>query len=229
MSPFCLLVVAKAPVPGFAKTRLTPPATPEQAAAVAAASLLDTLAAVADTPGARAVVAMTGVLGDAARAGELRAALSGVAVLPQRGDGFGARLANAHADAARVCPGLPVLQIGMDTPQVSGDLLGRTAALLDGSDAVLGPAEDGGWWALGLRDPGAADVLRTVPLSRPDTGARTLEALSAKGNPVAIGDTLSDVDIWLDACRVAELVPGGRFATAVRAIPAVPAVAGRRA
>ncbi|HKN56941.1 MAG TPA: DUF2064 domain-containing protein, partial [Amycolatopsis sp.] len=97
---FCVLVVAKAPVPGFAKTRLCPPATPAQAAEIAAASLLDTLDAATGITGAVTVVAMTGDLAAAARSAEIARALRRSTVIPQRGNDFGARLANAHADTA---------------------------------------------------------------------------------------------------------------------------------
>jgi glycosyltransferase A (GT-A) superfamily protein (DUF2064 family) len=216
--PFCLLVVAKAPVPGLAKTRLTPPATPRQAAAIAAASLVDTLTAVLGTPGAVPVVAMTGDLNLACDAADLRALLAPMRVVEQRGDDFGDRLANAHADAAALCPGLPVVQIGMDTPQVTPALLADTAALLADDDVVLGAAEDGGWWVLGLRDPLRADALRDVPMSRHDTATRTLAALGRDTNTATPAPTLSDVDDMADAVRVAAAVPSGRFAAAVHQV-----------
>lgn len=217
---FCLLVVAKAPVPGLAKTRLTPPATPRQAATIAAASLLDTLAAVRSTPRAVPVVAMTGDLDEACSADELRAALARTTVIEQRGDGFGDRLANAHADTADRYPGLPIVQIGMDTPQVTPELLAGTAALLADGDIVLGPAEDGGWWALGLRDPHRAAVLRDVPMSRGDTAARTLAALARRGTDAVITETLSDVDTIDDAFQVAQAIPDSRFAAALNGVAA---------
>lgn len=213
--PFCLLVVAKAPVPGQAKTRLSPPVTPRQAADIAAASLLDTLAAVAATPNAIPVVALTGRLADACRATELRAALAPMRTLTQRGHTFADRLANAHADTAALLPGVPVVQIGMDTPQVRPDLLAGTAALLADADAVLGPADDGGWWALGLREPLHANALRDVPMSRPDTGQRTLAALRHAALVARTAPTLSDVDTFADATRVARDTPGAHFAAAV--------------
>ncbi len=219
MIRFCLLVVAKAPVPGLAKTRLTPPATPEQAADIAAAALLDTLDAVRDTPGAVPVVAMTGDLDLARRADEIRAALAPMTVISQRGADFAHRLANAHADAARCCPGLPIVQIGMDTPQVTAELLRGTAALLADAEVVLGPAADGGWWALGLRDPLHANALRGVPMSREDTGALTLAALTR--HRAMIANTLSDVDTVADALWVAQRTPSGRFAAAVAAMTTV--------
>lgn len=165
---FCLLIMAKSPIPGQVKTRLCPPLTPEEAADVAAAALLDTVEAALATPGAVPVVALAGVV----RREDVRDALAECVVIPQRGLTFAERLVHAHADVARF--GMPVLQIGMDTPQVTPSLLESCAEF---DEAALGFALDGGWWALGLRDPLRAEVLRDVPMSRADTGARTLEAL----------------------------------------------------
>ncbi|RSD13144.1 TIGR04282 family arsenosugar biosynthesis glycosyltransferase [Amycolatopsis eburnea] len=219
-SSFVLLVVAKAPVPGLAKTRLCPPATPAQSAEIAAAALLDTLDAVCAVPGAEPVVAMTGDLGAAARSAEIGRALRRATVVPQRGWDFGARLANAHADAAAVHAGLPILQIGMDTPQVTpASLAAAIAPVRHGEhDSVLGPAEDGGWWALGLAEPRHAQVLAGVPMSRDDTGERTLRALRRCGLRPASAVRLSDVDTMADARAVAAACPDGRFAHAVAAV-----------
>ncbi|PPK66131.1 DUF2064 domain-containing protein [Actinokineospora auranticolor] len=214
---FVLLVVAKAPVPGLAKTRLCPPATPDQAAAIAAAALLDTLDAAAATPGAIPLVALTGSVPAGVRAHEVRSALEPLTVHPQRGDGLAERLVNAHQDAADRFPGLPVLQIGMDTPQVTPALLAATArpVLTGAAPAVLGPAADGGWWALALRDPRQARALADVPMSRADTAARTRLAL---GEPMGTAAVLVDVDTMPDALAVAADCPDTRFAEAVRAV-----------
>jgi glycosyltransferase A (GT-A) superfamily protein (DUF2064 family) len=110
----------------------------------------------------------------------------------------------------------------MDTPQVDARLLDAVAAGLGRADAVLAPAVDGGWWALALRRPEAAEVLREVPMSRPDTGARTADALRRAGLVVSTGPLLSDVDSAVDAWAVAAAAPSGRFAAAVRRqVPAV--------
>lgn len=205
----CLLVVAKAPVPGLAKTRLCPPASPDEAADIAAAALLDTLDAVLAVPDVTPVVAFTGDLDQAARRDELAETLRHTTVIPQRGNSFGERLANAHLDVIRFGP---VLQIGMDTPQVTPALLLSGLERLSEVDAVLGQATDGGWWALGLRDPREAAVLRDVPMSRADTGELTWLALSH----LRIGHlpVLSDVDTMADATRVAGQT-SGRFALTV--------------
>lgn len=214
-----LLIMAKAPVAGFVKTRLCPPATPAQAAEVAAAALLDTLDAARAT-GLATIVALAGDVARSARAAEIERALARVTVIGQRGDGLAERLVNAHAVAAARHPGMPVVQIGADTPQVTGTLLAEAASCLtaDHRDAVFGLATDGGWWALGLRDPRHAPALRQVPMSTPDTGNRTHRALMGRG--LAIGElpVLSDVDTMVDAELVAQAAPSGRFAAAVNEV-----------
>lgn len=212
MIPVCVLVVAKAPVPGLAKTRLAAAVGPAAAADAAAAALLDTLDAVAVADVAVRVVALTGDLDAAARGGQLRERLADFTVLPQRGADFAERLVNAHLDASVASAGLPVLQIGMDTPQVSGALLDRIAATLLASEAVLGPAADGGWWVLGIHDPVRAECLSEVPMSRSDTCAVTLRALEDTGVYVTVVDELADVDVIddVDAVRHA-CAPESRF------------------
>ena len=199
-----LVVIAKAPAPGRVKTRLCPPCTPAQAARIAAAALADTLDTVSATPAAGRALAVDGTL----------VLPRGWTSVPQRGVGLGERLAAAFADTWR--PGSSSLLLGMDTPQVTVAELGAAADRLRDADAVLGPAEDGGWWALGLHDPAHAEVLRTVPMSTSDTGAATLRALRDRGLTVALLPTLRDVDTAVDALAVARLcAPGSRFGAAV--------------
>jgi rSAM/selenodomain-associated transferase 1 len=209
-----VLVVAKAPIAGLAKTRLIPGSSAPAAARIAAAALLDTLDAVLATPDVTPVVALTGRLADAENAAELAHLLDRCTVIAQRGRGLDDRLAAAHEDVAERFPGQHVLQIGMDTPQVRAELLTGSLARLDEHDAVLGPAADGGWWALGLRDARDGAALRGVPMSQSDTATRTRTALYARGLAVGTLPTLSDVDTMADVLRVAERVPGSRFATA---------------
>ncbi|MFC0032645.1 DUF2064 domain-containing protein [Micromonospora chaiyaphumensis] len=225
-----LLVVAKAPVPGAVKTRLCPPAEPAQAARVAAAALRDTLDAVTATPGVVPVLALAGRLADAEDGADLAAAVAGWPVLPQRGDDLADRLAHAHADVADAYPGRPVFQIGMDTPQLTAALLAAAVRRLGatGTDAVLGPAADGGWWALGLRDPRHATALRGLPMSTADTGRRTRVALAGRGLRIGTLPVLRDVDEWADALAVSDLVPTGRFAGEVAAVRRARPVGGRR-
>lgn len=222
-SRFTVLVVAKAPQPGRVKTRLCPPLSHEQAAELAGLALLDTLSAAAEAVGGvrdRVVVALDGDPGDGVAVDDVRQALQGCVVVPQRGGSFAERLVNAHGDAAAVHVGSVVLQIGMDTPQVGAEQLVRASRRLHcaGAQAVLGPATDGGWWLLGLSDPSLATALHGVPMSTDLTGQSTYEALISRGCGVAPTESMQDVDTWDDARTVAQLCPTSRFAGAVRGL-----------
>ncbi len=196
MSDAALIVIAKAPVPGKSKTRLCPPCTPEQAARLAEAALADTLEAVAATAAVRRVLALDGVPGAWLP--------EGFEVIVQRGDGLDQRLAAAFEDT-----GGPALLIGMDTPQVTPSLLTHAIdeLLSPGTDAVLGPADDGGWWAMGLRVPDGRAV-EGVPMSTGHTGRAQLRRLEELGRRVKMLPALRDIDRFTDAVDVAERLPG---------------------
>ncbi len=202
-----LLVIAKAPVPGRVKTRLTPPCTPEQAARLAAAALRDTLAAAARAGRAgRRLLFLDGAPGDWVP--------RGFTVLPQRGDGLAARLAAAFDDA-----GGPAFLVGMDTPQVTPEMLDDGLAAVESGDAAMGLALDGGYWGIGLRraDP---EAFRGVPMSVGDTGAAQAARLAALGLHTTVLPPLRDVDTIADARAVAAGAPRTRFAAALAAVEA---------
>ncbi len=204
MTAAALAVICKAPLPGRVKTRLCPPCSPSEAAALAEASLRDTLATVAATRCARRVMVLDGeppgwVPG-------------GVEVLPQRGAGLDERLAAAFEDI-----GGPALVIGMDTPQVTAAVLERALGALDRAGAVLGPAPDGGYWAIGLR-AGERRMLEGVPMSTARTGTAQRERLADCGLAPAMLPPLEDVDDLDSARRVAREAPRGRFAAALTAL-----------
>ncbi|MGA5133692.1 TIGR04282 family arsenosugar biosynthesis glycosyltransferase [Streptomyces olivoreticuli] len=203
--PTTLLVIAKEPLPGRVKTRLTPPYSPERAARIAEAALADTLRAVLAMPARRRVLVLDGRPGDWLP--------PGFEVVPQCAGGLDERLAAAFAG----CAG-PALLIGMDTPQVTAALLGP--ALADGAwhgcDAWFGPAADGGFWALGLAEP-RPELLRGVPMSTARTGAVQRRRLTDTGLVVRDLPELRDVDTADDAARVAAAAPHGLFAATVAA------------
>ena len=209
-----LLVIAKEPVAGRVKTRLVPPCTPWQAAALAEAALADTLHAVLAAPARRRVLVLDGAPGPWLP--------PGFEVIPQCGGGLDERLAAAFA----VVPG-PALLVGMDTPQLTPGLL---TVDWEGTDAWFGAAADGGFWGLGLRVPDAA-LVRGVPMSTADTGAVQQARLHAAGLRVAELPRLRDVDTAADAVAVACQAPLTRFAARARelapalglAVPAGPA------
>ncbi len=198
-------VIAKEPVPGTVKTRLCPPLDPSQAAAVALAALLDTLEAVAASGARRAVVVLEGQPGDWLPAG--------VDVIPQCGGEFGARLQGAVDDTVAGWDA-PVLVVGMDTPQLTAAHLGRAARALDSADAVLGPADDGGYWVIGVREA-RHGLFDGVPMSSTDTAAAQLARLAELGLSCVLADGLRDVDRFDDAVAVAADAPCTRFAAAL--------------
>lgn len=198
-----LLVIAKAPAPGRVKTRLTPVYSPEEAARLAEAALVDTLAAVLATPAHHRVLVLDGAPG--------RWLTSGIEVVPQCAGGLDERLAHAFG----LCQG-PALLIGMDTPQVTPELL-TTGLELSTGGAAFGPADDGGFWALGLADPDPA-LLRGVPMSVPETGAVQRRRLTLAGLTVRDLPQLRDVDTPQDARLVAAKAPHTRFATTLAAL-----------
>ena len=197
-----LVVMAKSPVAGQAKTRLCPPLDAGQAAALAQAALADTLQAVAWTPAARRVLVLAGEPGPWLP--------EGWEVIAQRGAGLGERLAHAVSDV-----GGPLVIVGMDTPQLTRALLSDAldALAAPGTDAVLGPTLDGGYWAIGLVAPDPA-VFAGVPMSSARTCAAQRARLHELGLATTELGTLRDVDDYADATAVAALAPWSRFAAA---------------
>ncbi|MDQ1631970.1 MAG: uncharacterized protein QOC80_1942 [Frankiaceae bacterium] len=229
-----LLVLAKQPVPGRVKTRLSPPFTLTEAAELAEAALADTLASAED--------AVRRLAGDGLRVepwlvldGHLPHPGPAWRILPQSVGGLDVRLAAAFDAAGQVDPAdahprgrrVPVVLIGMDTPQApvatlcaavrtvvaprASRGLSRSMGEAGGADACFGPAADGGWWLLGLRRPDP-DLLLELPMSTSTTGAATLARLEAFGLTVRVLPELTDVDTAVDAASVAGIAPDSRFA-----------------
>jgi uncharacterized protein len=201
-----LLVIAKEPLPGRAKTRLTPPCSAVQAAELARASLLDTLDVIARTPAARKVLVFEG---DARRWRP-----EGFEIIPQRGSGLGERLAAAFDDVQS-----PALLVGMDTPQLTPRLLldGMRALAAHDVDAVLGPAHDGGYWSVGFNEP-VSGAFNKVPMSCESTWITQRARLGELGLRVHEQPLLRDVDTIEDARAVASAAPHTRFARALAGI-----------
>jgi glycosyltransferase A (GT-A) superfamily protein (DUF2064 family) len=102
----------------------------------------------------------------------------------------------------------------MDTPQLHAEHLRAFFSPSSDVDAWMGPANDGGWWALGMQQP-RGDLIRGVPMSTDHTGAAQLVRLRAAGLRVEMLPTLTDIDTVDDALTVARAVPGSRFAMAL--------------
>ncbi len=133
-------------------------------------------------------------------------------MIAQRGDGLAERLAAAFEDA-----GGPAFLVGMDTPQVTSALIDAGLAAVASHGAAFGPALDGGYWGIGLREPDPG-VFAGVPMSEGHTGAVQRARLEAIGLRVADLPPLRDVDTIEDAYAVAAEAPAGRFAAVMRAV-----------
>lgn len=210
-----IAVIAKECLPGRVKTRLSPPFTPVEAAGLAAASLDDTLEAVAALPATRRVLYFDGE--------RAPASARGFEVVPQVEGGLDVRLGHLFD----LVEG-PLLLVGMDTPQLRREhvepaLSGLTrAAAADTADTAdadcwIGIAADGGFWALAMREP-RGDLVRGVPMSRGDTGALQRRRLEGAGLVVADLTVLPDVDTAADAASVAAAAPATRFAAEYRRV-----------
>ncbi|WP_165065336.1 TIGR04282 family arsenosugar biosynthesis glycosyltransferase [Marisediminicola senii] len=194
-----LVLIAKETIPGRVKTRLHPPLTLEQAAELAAAAIADTLDAAAGVPADRRVLLFDG--------NRVPPGSEHYDVMTQVSGDLDERL-GAMFDA---CDG-PTALIGMDTPQLTADLLAPMFTDWPADvDAFFGPATDGGFWCLALREP-TGDLLRGVPMSRDDTGEIQLQRLRDAGLRVWMLQPLTDVDTIDDAREVAADAPHTRFA-----------------
>ena len=154
-----LAVMAKAPRPGKVKTRLSPPLTPAQTAALNICFLKDTtenIAAVVHR--ATGLVCYTPVGDEAAFEGILPDTF---ALIPQRGDAFGERLLAAAQDIL-ACGFASVCLIDSDSPTVPHAAFQQAVDELakPGDRIVLGPSHDGGYYLIGLKQPHAEPFAR---------------------------------------------------------------------
>lgn len=147
-----VLVFARPPIPGRAKTRLIPALGAHGAARLHARLVAKTVATVAAVDRARPIICAASSPGHPLFVGLARRHRADIQV--QRGVGLGQRMHLALSRALRQAP--YALLIGSDCPSLTAaDLEQGLRALRLGADAVLGPANDGGYWAIGLRRPGA--------------------------------------------------------------------------
>lgn len=196
-----LILMAKAPRPGLSKTRLARGAGLDDRAAarLSRAFWKDTLAHMRAVDAER-FVAFTPVDAEA----ELRALDPRARFVAQPDAEFGARVAAAF-DAAFASGCERALVLGVDTPQLRSERLEEAFAALERADCVLGPAEDGGYYLLGLRAPAPA-LFEGVAWSSERVYADTLARARVLGLAVAELEREFDVDEARDLERLRALV-----------------------
>lgn len=195
-----LAILAKAPVPGLAKTRLIPELGAQGAARLAHKLLVRTLAA-AERAGLP--VTLFTEPEPTAQQWQQLGLSDRFSCYPQVPGDLGARMAAAVERLLPASDG--VLLSGTDCVEVSPELFGEAADALAQHDAVLYPAADGGYALLGLRAPCAA-IFEAMPWSTAQVGALTVARLKAQGRSVFVGRTLHDVDDAEDLARVEDLL-----------------------
>lgn len=189
MSGTRIVIFAKAPVPGKAKTRLVP-ALGETGAARLAHQML--VATIAEAVAAGLSTPELCTTPDHADPDWQRfLPISGVRFADQGDGDLGQRLRRA-ADRV-IAAGETVLLIGTDCPQLDRDKLIAAAAALLTNDAFIHPTIDGGYALLGLRRFDAS-VFEGIAWSGPTVAAETIRRIEALGWSLAIGETLRDVD-----------------------------------
>lgn len=192
-----LLTVAKQPAPGRTKTRLTPPLSPTQAAALYECFLQDTLDLMRRVPNTQPVIAY---LPQETKPYFTHLAPDFDCIL-QQGQDLGARLDNALTHYLQLGY-RHVAIMNSDGPTLPVDyLMAAFEALAGEADVVLGPSDDGGYYLIGLKRP-ASRLLREVQMSTPTVTADTLALAEEEGLQVELLPTWYDVD---DADALARL------------------------
>lgn len=206
-----LLLFGKVPAPGGAKTRLAPLFGPAAAARLYEAFLEDTAARVGAVAGAEAELWLEPAGAPGREAGERLGRRLGLAVRWQEGEGLGERLGAAFARAFEEGAGAAVA-VGSDHPTLPPSRLEEALDALETADVVVGPSEDGGYYALGLRRaawPRAAELFRGVPWSTSDVLERTRQAIASLGLAARELEEWYDVDEPEDLERLARDLEGG--------------------
>lgn len=197
-----LVMFAKAPIPGEVKTRLCPPLTPDEAASLHGSFILDALERTSHLAKPRRGKGRSGPAGIdrfvACTPSPQHAFFKvleqrhGVKLIEQVGDDLGARMEQAFAALFR--KGYQrVILIGTDLPTLSEELCQQAFALLDAHDLVLGPALDGGYYLIGLKQQ-APELFKGIPWSTPEVLNLTQEKATALGLKIGLLPSQRDVD-----------------------------------
>jgi rSAM/selenodomain-associated transferase 1 len=196
-----LIIVAKKPEPGRTKTRLSPPLSGEQAAALYHRFLLDTLELMEQVEIAQPILAYTP---DEAEPFFRDLTPAGFELVPQVGADLGERLHNVLSHCLQTGYRQAVV-MDSDSPTLPVGTLRLAFGRLDdpGIDVVFGPCEDGGYYLIGLKAPCAA-LFQNIPMSTPQVAAATLQRAREQGLRVAQLPNWYDVDLYADIERLRE-------------------------
>ena len=209
-----LVIFAKAPIPGEVKTRLCPPLTPDEAATLHGSFVLDMLertklaVATLQLPFHRYLACAPSSDLVFFKIMEER---QGVRLLDQVGEDLGQRMHRTSVDL--FAKGYKqVIIVGTDVPTLPLSVYQEAFAMLDSSDVVLGPALDGGYYLIGLKQP-AEQLFTGVPWSTDQVLAVTQQQAKTVGLSVGLTtewrdmDTIADLRALITECREDNMKP----------------------
>jgi rSAM/selenodomain-associated transferase 1 len=189
-----LIVFAKAPIEGYVKTRLCPPLTPDEAASLHGSLVLDLLERCQSLQGCDRILAGAPTP-DHPFFGAMKARFN-IPIWDQVGDDLGARMAHAFQSALGA-PYQSAVIIGTDIPGITAQHISSALKSLQDHDVVLGPAEDGGYYLIGLRSP-SPQLFENIPWSTDAVFSLTQEKANALGLSMKILPMLRDLDTIKD-------------------------------
>jgi hypothetical protein len=189
-----VVLFAKAPVPGRAKTRLTPPLSAEQAADFHRACVCDAWESIGTTSASRYLYTDVPWTGSPEPAPPEQ-------IRFQRGNDLGERMLNCFLELYTQNIDKALI-IGSDSPSLPAAYRSEAVEALAGSDDVIGPSEDGGFYLIGCRQPHPR-MFAGVPWSSPQTSARTEDRLRSLGRSIHKLPPWYDVDTPGDLRRLA--------------------------
>ncbi len=191
MDHFSILVMAREPAPGRVKTRLSPPLSHQLASYLYEAMLSDTIDIVISLKGAGMylfVEPQNSPYFD--RYGGM-----GISILPQSGINLGEKMENA-AKLVWEQSKNPLIIIGTDIPLLTPSIITRSVAMLESTDIVIGPCDDGGYYLIGMRD------FTSVPFQQiPWSTDRVLKSTIAKLEEGALSFSFTEELFDIDTAR----------------------------
>ncbi|MDD4550241.1 MAG: TIGR04282 family arsenosugar biosynthesis glycosyltransferase [Syntrophomonadaceae bacterium] len=199
-------IMTRIPMPGYTKTRLMAKMSGYECAVFQLASLVDTCNAVRGsgldgqiyyTGGEATLLSGQHLFSGTPPWGLNEAARKDFAILPQQGDDLGDRMLQATRHVLTRYEG--VILLGSDMPDLSPELLYEASLQLEENDLVIGPAQDGGYYLLGIKQV-HLELFQNMPWGTSEVLRKTVAAAAEKKLKVALLEEKNDIDTWADVC-----------------------------
>ena len=201
---YSIIIMAKEPVPGKVKTRLSPSIPPSEATMLYEAMLLDTV----DILLSLKVKGKFIFYAPPHSTYFERFARLPITILPQSEGDLGLKMRDAF-HAVMESSGKPAIIIGTDIPLLTGATIENAARILESTDIVIGPCVDGGYYLLGMKEY-SPSLFEGISWSTQTVLHDTLGAAEILGKGWALTDQLFDIDVAEDLGRLMDFLKGPR-------------------